>query len=385
MYEISLVPDVKGELIRKQKLRNFILLLCVVVAGGCAAVLLVMVSITGGQSIALSGLDEEIDCRYEGQHNGKSDVCKNYAGTAIRKFANLQDILTIQDQMNKVNILNDNKVKISRIFGLLDVILPDGEDRVQVSELSMNVETSSMYIEAVGYSNNGVHYRSLDAFEKGIAKTYYDYGSYMRQDGNGEWVSIPSFCIEEKEPQNGYIYAVYHKGNPGCEAPLVEVASDADEEKDGDKEKKDDEEEKKEVAKVEQKDIYIRRTYRDSEDKNSYMNGENTVKSSYEYTKGYYFESECIEYTETGIDEATSVERCPVISDDMFVSEPALGLDSDDNLRLSFEANIPVNKAIFLARNHHMQIISPTRQNVTDSYIQVRDMFTKELEYTETK
>ena len=113
MYEISLVPDVKGELIRKQKLRNFILLLCVVVAGGCAAVLLVMVSITGGQSIALSGLDEEIDCRYEGQHNGKSDVCKNYAGTAIRKFANLQDILTIQDQMNKVNILNDNKVKIT--------------------------------------------------------------------------------------------------------------------------------------------------------------------------------------------------------------------------------------------------------------------------------
>ena len=160
MYEISLVPDVKGELIRKQKLRNFILLLCVVVAGGCAAVLLVMVSITGGQGIALNGLDEEIDCRYTGEHNGKSDSCSKYSGTPIRQFSNLQDILTIQDQMNKVNILNDNKVKMSRLFGVLDVILPNAEDRVKVTELSMNVAESSMYISSVAYSDNGVNYRA---------------------------------------------------------------------------------------------------------------------------------------------------------------------------------------------------------------------------------
>ena len=79
------------------------------------------------------------------------------------------------------------------------------------------------------------------------------------------------------------------------------------------------------------------------------------------------------------------MEKCPVLGGDLYVSDPSLGLDSDDNLRLAFEANIPITRDIFLAKNHNMQIISPTRQNVTDSYIQIRDMFTKELEYTETK
>ena len=379
MYEISLVPDVKGELIRKQKLRNFILLLCVVVAGGCAAVLLVMVSITGGQGIALNGLDEEIDCRYTGEHNGKSDSCSKYSGTPIRQFSNLQDILTIQDQMNKVNILNDNKVKMSRLFGVLDVILPNAEDRVKVTELSMNVAESSMYISSVAYSDNGVNYRALDAFEKGIKKTYFDYGDYMRQDSSGEWVKIPSFCIdEEMQDTSGYIYAIYHKGNPGCEAPLVEVASD------NVKDTEEDEKKEEEKVEIEKKDIKIRRTYRNSEDKNSYMNGEDTVKSL-DYVKGYYFESEFITYDEHGIDEESSLEKCPVLGGDLYVSDPSLGLDSDDNLRLAFEANIPITRDIFLAKNHNMQIISPTRQNVTDSYIQIRDMFTKELEYTETK
>jgi hypothetical protein len=34
-----------------------------------------------------------------------------------------------------------------------------------------------------------------------------------------------------------------------------------------------------------------------------------------------------------------------------------------------------MNSQVFLSSNKHIRVIGPTRQNVTDSYIQIRDMF----------
>ena len=66
MYEISLVPDVKGEMIKQQKIRNLIFMICVIVAGSCAAVILILVSIMTGQSIKIASQDTEISCRSTG-------------------------------------------------------------------------------------------------------------------------------------------------------------------------------------------------------------------------------------------------------------------------------------------------------------------------------
>lgn len=47
MYEISLVPDVKAELLRKQRLRNLFVLICVGVAIACGAVVMILLSVMG--------------------------------------------------------------------------------------------------------------------------------------------------------------------------------------------------------------------------------------------------------------------------------------------------------------------------------------------------
>jgi len=44
-------------------------------------------------------------------------------------------------------------------------------------------------------------------------------------------------------------------------------------------------------------------------------------------------------------------------------------------LALSFSAALPMNREVFLSSNKHIRVIGPSRQNVTDSYIQIRDMF----------
>ncbi len=42
-----------------------------------------------------------------------------------------------------------------------------------------------------------------------------------------------------------------------------------------------------------------------------------------------------------------------------------------------FSAVITFNEEVFKFLNKHVLVIGPTRQNVTDSYTQIRDMFTE--------
>ena len=52
--EINLVPDIKGEMIKALKLRNFIFFISIVVAGASVAVVLVFAMIAGGQQVAVN-------------------------------------------------------------------------------------------------------------------------------------------------------------------------------------------------------------------------------------------------------------------------------------------------------------------------------------------
>ena len=126
--------------------------------------------------------------------------------------------------------------------------------------------------------------------------------------------------------------------------------------------------------------IYIRRTYKDRDDYESVREGKDkywdeSVMGKNNY-KGYYFESSCISWSEDGkMDEAATLETCPFLSDEIAVTNSSYGLDTNEQLVLTFQSSVPISTEIFLSGNHNMQILSPTRQNVTDSYVQVRDMF----------
>ena len=84
MYEISLVPDVKSELIKKQKLRNLIFFVCLIVAAVCGGVILMLLSFIGAQSLEIATQENEIACRADG--SGKS--CGSY-GTPVLRYRNV--------------------------------------------------------------------------------------------------------------------------------------------------------------------------------------------------------------------------------------------------------------------------------------------------------
>lgn len=384
MYEISLVPDVKSELLKKQKLRNLIFFICLIVAASCGGLILLLLGFIGTQSLEIAAQENEINCRADGSGVG----CGSY-GTPVLKYPNVNELLTIQSQMKNVGVLNNNKIKFSRVFGLLDVILPDGvksEDTVLVSELNGDISQNLITFDAIGYAKNNIGYHALESFKKSTKLTYFDYGSYMRLTEDGEYEPIPSYCITEYV-EKGYIYGRYLRYSPGCENDMIVKSDDdsneqddSDEDNDEDENNEDDGEEKKQETKQKKiEEVIIRRTYKNAGDREEYKNGNDSMAEGNKEgnTGKYYFESQCLQYDDSGdFDEEATISECSILSEDgLFVANSGWGKGPDDKMVLSFSVNLTLDPRLFLSSSKHMQIIGPSRQNVTDSYIQVRDMF----------
>ena len=211
MYEISLVPEVKAELLRKQKMRNLVILICVGIAIACGAILLALGAFMGQRKMVVSSQDTTIQCLYDGKPKTKGAKkgskpsgrkCKK-TGTPIMNFNNMQTLLTMQDQLDTIDTLNKSRLRFSRIFGLLDVLLINMENgpQVRMTELNVDFMESSLSLEALGYdlSSQAIGYRPLEAFQKNAALTHYDYGNYMRKDEDGN--QSPDSTNHNQAPQ----------------------------------------------------------------------------------------------------------------------------------------------------------------------------------------
>jgi hypothetical protein len=92
-----------------------------------------------------------------------------------------------------------------------------------------------------------------------------------------------------------------------------------------------------------------------------------------------HFESQC--YTYSGIEDGKDVKwsannDCLLVPEGLLVSSSGNGRDAENNLVLAFSASLTFDPNIFAYNNKHVMAISPTKQNVTDSYRQTQSLFT---------
>ncbi|MDO4399095.1 MAG: hypothetical protein Q4C24_02265 [Candidatus Saccharibacteria bacterium] len=90
--EINLVPDIKSEMIKTLKLRNFIFFLCIVVAAASIGVTAIVGLIMGGQQLALDSKKSTLES----------------LSTKLNSYSDLDDFLTIKDQLGIINTLTNN-------------------------------------------------------------------------------------------------------------------------------------------------------------------------------------------------------------------------------------------------------------------------------------
>jgi len=155
MIEINLVPDVKQELIRARMIRSAVVSGAIITTIIAAAVVAILsVYIFGVQTVRGAVADEAI----------------KKGSAQLASVEDLSKILTIQNQLTKINDLNDNKKIDSRIFVLLQAIIPPAPNDVKVSSVTIDAEEDSITLEG-----QTPIYPSLEAFKKTIDAAYVRY------------------------------------------------------------------------------------------------------------------------------------------------------------------------------------------------------------------
>lgn len=166
MIEINLIPDVKREFIQAQKMRNTAISLSIFVGLISVAVVVLLGAILGGQAI----------------HDNltRNEIKKQM--TTLQNVENIDEVVTIQNQLTKISNLHDNKSINSRIFDVLTAINPAAPNDVRISTVRVDPSESTIYIE--GLASNG--YPATETFRKMILNTVVEKG----QDEDKETVPL---------------------------------------------------------------------------------------------------------------------------------------------------------------------------------------------------
>ncbi len=162
MIEINLIPDVKQELIKAQRVRSM------VISGSIFASIVALVTVTllamyvfGGQAWRSGIADDEIQKK----------------GDELAKVEDLSKILTLQNQLKVISGHYESKKMNSRVFDMLAAVIPPSPNEARISQLSVDSETSTIRLEGQTRA-----FDSMEVFKKTIAGAVIVY----RQDGATE-------------------------------------------------------------------------------------------------------------------------------------------------------------------------------------------------------
>ena len=295
--------------------------------------------------------------------------------------------MTLQNQVEKLNEIADNKNLLSRVFNVLLVLQPTNGDTIDLSDLSVDLTNATMAFsaQADAKSEPYIDYNVLDAFKKSMNYLTYDYGKYV--DKNGD--DIPSYCIIEKDYNGTFfaegdnLYAYWAIERDGC-APKKEAEKDSNKEEDDGLIKTeivvDQPEEETEEAKEEEEESatlygYEYEIYDET--------GENVVKiwrtpMFEEWISGKkmdlsgniynvpHFESECVNYIITKKNDEIVWEKqndkCKLVPDGeegIMINGSSNGIDDTGQLVLRFSAVINFDPEVFRFANYHLIAFAP--------------------------
>jgi len=372
MYEINLVPDVKAEAIKAQKVRNLIFFVSGTVSVIAIGLVVLLVLVKAGQDLTIGSQNKRLELL-----SGK-----------LTEYDGLEEVLTVQSQLESLENIRANKKVFSRVFAILAATVPTGADSVTLSKVDVNMAESTLHLEGqanAGASTDGVDYRVLEAFSKQVGLMKYDYGWYVDESGN----RIPTMCINETDEngvtlkdEKGNVYAVWAKGVSGCDPSKKDekngtVVDETEVEEalsgDTDDSSMNGNEEGEDVVEL----IRIPRTPLFSE---WYTNGH--MSDSGAITGVAHFESQCFTYTFTKDKSGKPVpvenNNCMLAQGDLEVTESSNGKIEGGELVLRFEAKMTLNSAVMDFNNKHMIAVAPSgMSNVTDSYIQIGSIFSE--------
>ncbi len=151
MIQINLIPDVKQEFIHAQKMRSAVITFAILICGIAMALLAVLGLVYGGQAVRETLARNEIDKQYK----------------TLKSIENIDQALTIQNQMSKIATIHGKKTINSRLFDVLTAINPPAPNNVKISNVTLDPATNTLSIE--GSAENA--FAATETFRKTILNT----------------------------------------------------------------------------------------------------------------------------------------------------------------------------------------------------------------------
>lgn len=163
MIQLNLLPDVKKEFLKTQRLkRNIISLSLLIVIIAVGLVVLLAIYVHGFQPFARDKLQEDID-RYTSELQQKQDINK---------------ILTVQNALNVIPELHNSTYDNSHMFEYLKVIIPNG---TRLSRLNIDHDTGTMTI-----NGRSTDYKNLNIFVDTLKNAQFEYSNSSNQTQNAK-------------------------------------------------------------------------------------------------------------------------------------------------------------------------------------------------------
>lgn len=144
MIQLNLVPDVKLELIKAQQHRNIVISSAIVVMIASVGVLVLLGFIIGGQALYTNNLTSQIKDKDQ----------------EFRKIADIENTVTVQNQLTSIQSTHEQKAMTSRVFNMLLEASAQGTDN-SVTLNSFSVDTATSTIALVAQTDT----RGFDAAE----------------------------------------------------------------------------------------------------------------------------------------------------------------------------------------------------------------------------
>jgi len=133
---------------------------------------------------------------------------------------------------------------------------------------------------------------------------------------------------------------------------------------------------------VDYRDILFEKVYRTPQYKDWYKNEYMTTDGTISGVS--HFASQCVKYSGEELEGkmrwTSENEDCTLVDGDIEITDSSNGRDASDNLVLKFDASLLLNEEPMLFSNKHVMAIGPDNQNVTDSYVQIEEMFGEEAD-----
>lgn len=127
MIQFNLLPDVKVEYMRAQRLRRLIFTACLLVSAAAIVILVFLLGVSGLEKKHLKDLNRDIASQT----------------TQLQNKPNIDTILTVQNQLESLTGLHDTKPAADRLFTYLNQLTPAS---VTINNLSIDYTQFTMTI-----------------------------------------------------------------------------------------------------------------------------------------------------------------------------------------------------------------------------------------------